>query len=325
MMDSFKLISKYRAELMGYAILGVFIIHIVKTTDIDSIAINQIARLVYTQGFLFLSGFGLYYSFSKDDRIIPFYIKRLKRLYIPYLLISFPFFLVYTINTGKGVGDLTEYLTTIAFWREGNLFGSWYVAVTLVLYALFPLMYNFVFSQRVGGAFLRALILVIIMLMIIVGVKLIAPDYYELTGTWVKKALMFPVGMICGYLSKSDLYERFRTPLRLVPLIALFCVLSKLFANFFYEYARSLFGLFSFPVLFSFLSNNRYLSWLNSVMKWLGTYSLELYLLHTLSWMVIKGVWGGINTMEMILTVVFAIFLCVPVHRFVNGIVNNTL
>lgn len=69
------LFSEYRAELMGIAIIGVLIGH---TIILGNITINNtfikflniIPRLAFTQGFLFLSGFGLCYSFTKNIRII---------------------------------------------------------------------------------------------------------------------------------------------------------------------------------------------------------------------------------------------------------------
>lgn len=87
------LFSEYRAELMGIAIIGVLIGH---TIILGNITINNtfikflniIPRLAFTQGFLFLSGFGLCYSFTKNNNIKQFYLKRIKRLLIPFIILS---------------------------------------------------------------------------------------------------------------------------------------------------------------------------------------------------------------------------------------------
>lgn len=74
----FETISKYRAELMGLAILGVMWGHLMNDTYQPSI-FAQLARLVHTPGFLFLSGFGLYYSFSNNSDVHLFFKKRIAR------------------------------------------------------------------------------------------------------------------------------------------------------------------------------------------------------------------------------------------------------
>ncbi len=84
-------ISKYRSELMGLAILGVMCGHFMNHTYQNNLLFS-IARIIHTPGFLFLSGFGLYYSFVNNSNLGSFYLKRLKRLYFPFLLISTPFF-----------------------------------------------------------------------------------------------------------------------------------------------------------------------------------------------------------------------------------------
>ena len=94
MIFKFNLISKYREELMGYAIFGVLVSHLLMWLDIKIPGVNMVLRLIYTQGFLFLSGFGLYYSLSKSSEILPFYKRRVKRLYIPFALMAFIPFLI---------------------------------------------------------------------------------------------------------------------------------------------------------------------------------------------------------------------------------------
>lgn len=68
---SVELFSKYRNELMGIAIIGVLVVHVlsfgkIEASNLGVTIIFFISRLAFTQGFLFLSGFGLYYSFKKN-------------------------------------------------------------------------------------------------------------------------------------------------------------------------------------------------------------------------------------------------------------------
>ena len=58
-------ISKYRDVLMGIGILGVMLSHYFRWSGLEggpvALAFKPFIGLVYTEGFLFLSGFGLYY------------------------------------------------------------------------------------------------------------------------------------------------------------------------------------------------------------------------------------------------------------------------
>lgn len=144
------LFSKFRTEMMGCAILGVLIIHYLfnACTGHEKGIIAFLCGLIYTPGFLFLSGFGLYYSYSKDSHILHFYKKRINRLYVPFCLISFIFLVLYVLRNEESIGDLFAYLTTIAFWYKGNYYGTWYVAVSLLLYFLYPFIHKFFFNRK---------------------------------------------------------------------------------------------------------------------------------------------------------------------------------
>lgn len=91
---SVELFSKYRSELMGIGIIGVLVAHSIGLGEIATPSnlymkiIAFIPRLAFTQGFLFLSGFGLYYSFAKNGNIREFYVRRINRLLIPFIVLS---------------------------------------------------------------------------------------------------------------------------------------------------------------------------------------------------------------------------------------------
>lgn len=89
------LFSKYRGVLMGIAIFGVSILHAVRWANCDDTIISKlltpIARIAFTEGFLFLSGFGLFFSFNHNSCIYRFYRKRFFRLLFPFMIMSLPF------------------------------------------------------------------------------------------------------------------------------------------------------------------------------------------------------------------------------------------
>ena len=88
-------ISKCRSLLMGYAILGVLVGHIFAFGDVEPTAcvnvISWLNGLVHTAGFLFLSGFGVFYSLHKNGSIVGFYKRRLQRFLLPLPIMAYHF------------------------------------------------------------------------------------------------------------------------------------------------------------------------------------------------------------------------------------------
>lgn len=78
-------ISKYRTQLMGFAMLWIMIYHI----GIDVTFLNPITRSGYlgVDIFIFLSAYGLYHGFKKYSSIKIFYKKRILRILPTYYLV----------------------------------------------------------------------------------------------------------------------------------------------------------------------------------------------------------------------------------------------
>lgn len=151
----FSVFSKYRTELMGIAILNVMALHALSWTqaieqpNIAVLALNTFGRLIFTEGFLFFSGLGIYYSLTKNSNIKRFYVRRLKRLIVPYVIIALPFFIYQSIGRQYGIDILMLKLTSLFFWVHGND-GMWYISLSLVLYFSSPMIYR-ILTYR-GGA-----------------------------------------------------------------------------------------------------------------------------------------------------------------------------
>ena len=84
-------ISKYRREIMGMAIIMIMLCH--TTLFFEPIIIRKIYYEVKTflkigvDIFFLLSGLGLYYSFSRDENVGRFYLKRFYRILPTYISI----------------------------------------------------------------------------------------------------------------------------------------------------------------------------------------------------------------------------------------------
>ena len=94
------LVSQYRSQLFGFAILWIMCMHSREFTPIpDNPLLSQ--SLLYdgiilvggvgVDMFLFLSGIGLYYALEKRPTLKQFYFRRFKRLLIPYCVIGTDF------------------------------------------------------------------------------------------------------------------------------------------------------------------------------------------------------------------------------------------
>lgn len=139
---SLQSVSKCRNLLMGYAILGVLVGHIISFGDVESFgfinAILWLSGLVHTAGFLFLSGFGVFYSLHKRECIWDFYKRRVKRFLLPFLLLALPFYVLVCYVNGYDLLQYLSYISTVEFWLHGNYHGMWYIAVSLLLYIITP-------------------------------------------------------------------------------------------------------------------------------------------------------------------------------------------
>lgn len=140
------LLSKYRTLLMGVAILWVMFYH--SHVYVGSSKFLEFFKRIGYGGvdiFILVSGFGVYFSISKDNCIRNFYKKRVLRIF-PYY---YPIVLIVTIiaiKLGIWNSDSLFYnLTTLGYWRNVGLdkIYDWYIPALLFLYLLTPLYYKF--------------------------------------------------------------------------------------------------------------------------------------------------------------------------------------
>ena len=91
------LLSKYRTQLMGLAMLLILIFH----TGIDVKSVNVIRSIkdigdVGVDIFLLLSGIGLYFSYSKNNDKKYFYKKRVLRILPTFIPVAIVWYCAFT-------------------------------------------------------------------------------------------------------------------------------------------------------------------------------------------------------------------------------------
>ena len=163
------LISKYRSFIMGIAILWIGIYHIPLRTQIPVLHFIDDNGYGGVDFFVFLSGFGLYYSLKKDDdngRLNIFaYIKRrvLRFLpsYIPFIIV---WMIVKKISHRIYITEMFGNLTWSGWWNGDENQFNWYIDLLLLLYIIAPFIYSIITraSKR-----LMAMVLVLIFVMMV--------------------------------------------------------------------------------------------------------------------------------------------------------------
>lgn len=330
--SDFSVFSKFRQELMGIAILGVCLLHAFDWAGIgDSViakVISPFARIAFTDGFLFLSGFGLYYSFSKNGDLQQFYLKRVNRVLLPYMIMGLPFFLLSLITDNISLSTFLLKLTSLYFWFLGND-GMWYISMSVALYFLFPVVYRFLFIQQKEQVILTKTLLIVITC---VAVNFIlyafAPHYFSMVQIGIIKAPMFFIGMLVGWYSFLGRSMSWKHIVGGVFLLSLTILLKKQ-SDVFIPYYEMTYRLLMMP-LACFALEFFKTKHLKAVLQWFGRYSLEIYVLQ----MLIIGVaqkalilmncpLNLIPALHTLLTFAVVMGFCTLIHNGINKIIKK--
>lgn len=274
-------ISKCRSELMGIAILNVMVLHSLSWTGMQHpgwlvTALRTFGRLIFTDGFLFLSGFGLFYSCMKSAAFKPFYMRRFTRLMILFIVIAGPFFMYYWLIGDIGFDVFLLKLSTLYFWFMGND-GMWYISVSVILYLLYPVLFRIVKSSWWGGV-----TMLISFVFLILCIYLFVYDYYKLTSLGIPKMPMFILGIICGRMSYQNFQVNNVGLLTIVAMLGLTYMIPK------YElmmlFSETLFRIVGIAICCMCMMKFNYEGMIRKMLRYIGNYTLDLYLWHMFLW-----------------------------------------
>lgn len=131
--------SKYRSELMGLAMLFILLFHVGGRHNETLAYCFSRCGNVGVDIFLFLSGIGLWFAWSKGTSLKQFYWRRYIRVYPAWLIIACLYFIPLYIN---GEMDLAETCMNITyyhgFWTVYNELHFWYIPAIMTLYTVAP-------------------------------------------------------------------------------------------------------------------------------------------------------------------------------------------
>lgn len=330
--SDFSVFSKFRQELMGIAILGVCLLHAFGWAGIGDSVISKVvspfARIAFTDGFLFLSGFGLYYSFSKNGDLRQFYLKRVNRVLLPYMVMSLPFFLLSLSIGNISLSTFLLKLTSLYFWFWGND-GMWYISMSVALYFLFPVVYRFLFIKQKEQVILAKTLLVIITCVAVSFVLYdLAPHYFSMVQIGVTKAPMFFIGMLVGWYSFLGRSMSWKHIVGGVFWLCLTILLKKQ-SDVFIPYYEMAYRLLMMPLACLALEHFK-TKRLKMVLQWLGRYSLEIYVLQMLmigvahkALILMNCPLNLIPALHTLLTFAIVMGFCTPIHNGIDKIIKK--
>jgi peptidoglycan/LPS O-acetylase OafA/YrhL len=226
---------------------------------------------------------GLFFSMTKDSNPLRFYIKRLKRVLIPYAIWGGVFWIIRDLlidNTS--VARFLYDFSFLSFLTEGEKV-IWYIFFIAVMYLVFPLIFKVLSVKR--NAFIAFLTMLCVGVAIPVVVRFISPSLYENIEVAVSRIPIFILGAYYG----KRIYNHETLKIGDIILVILgivfhiYSVLSR------YEIIptgtglfRYEFALFSISLVFIFVWLFSKVKWkpLHSFLKSVGAISLEFYMTH---------------------------------------------
>lgn len=282
-------LSRFRGVLMGIAMLVVMMFHVgFSRHDTFWFCVNRCGN-VGVDMFLFLSGIGLWYAWTKAPslggewaRLPLFYHRRFQRIYPAWLLLSslyyIPLYLEGKFSLWQTIGNI------LIGWRlwSGFVDEFWFIPMILVFYLVAPFYMMLIRRQRVWSW------LPVVAMVFCVLLQYWAPLHDALGHLEIlfSRVPVFLLGINAGQWVK----EERQLPADAFWLLLLTFVLSLGVCVNFEDGLRGRFPLFLERMVYIPLSISAMLllckalshvpQWLTGALAFVGTVSLELYLVH---------------------------------------------
>ena len=277
-------ISRFRAEQMGAAMLFVILFHVALDRGDPFYGLRRCGN-VGVDIFLFLSGVGLWFAWTKTPSVSHFYRRRLIRILPTWLICSTAFYLRDYLGARRFSKDIVDLIGDITinwdFWLHDEL-TFWYVPAIMALYLVAP------WYMRLIERYPTYRWLPMLMVVWCVMVQWVLPIHAavgHLEIFWSRVPIFF-IGINMGEMVRS----RKQLPPDAVWL--LFVTFLMTFGTCLYleQVRHGRFPLFVERMLYipftvcTVLVMNRIFrrmpQWVNSAFRFVGALSLEAYLIH---------------------------------------------
>ena len=275
-------ISKYRGELMGAAMLFIILFHVSLPRNDLFFGLRRMGN-IGVDIFLFLSGVGLWYAWMKNASLKHFFLRRYLRIYPAWLVVA----CLYYIPRFHG-GDVWMWLDLVGditlnwdFWLHDEL-TFWYIPATMMLYALAP-FYMMLIQKHPVYRWLP-----VVMILWCVLVHYVTPIHQAVGHIeifWSRMPIFF-IGINMGEaIRRKETIDG--AGIWMIILLFLMTLLSSIFLE---QQLHGLFPLYIERMLYipltvtAVLLLNRIFRRLpdraNRIFRFVGSLSLECYLLH---------------------------------------------
>lgn len=293
-------ISRFRGEHMGAAMLMIILFHVALPQSDPFFGLRRVGNLG-VDIFLFLSGVGLWYSWTKNASSLPvdgeeltlrgflskwlmFYKRRLLRIYPAWLIIASIYYISHFDGTTLWsyidlAGDI---LINWDFWFHDEL-TFWYIPAIMMLYLFAPPYMELIRRHPVY----RWLVLVMVMWTALVQwVTPIHQAVGHIEIFWSRVPIFF-LGINMGEMVKrKDTLDG--ASIWMIWIMFLMSLLTSIFLE---QNLHGRFPLFIERLLYIplvvtciILFNRmwrRTPKWFNAIFAWVGAFSLEAYLIHS--------------------------------------------
>lgn len=265
--------------------------------------------------FLFVSGVSLYFSLEKSNDTRAFYLRRLKRVWIPTLLVVIPWYALKAITEHNF--SIIHYLLDISgltLFVDGDR-NIWFVTIITLCYAMYPALYSLYKSKRNPISVLLVTLCISIALNIFLRASF--PTLWENSEILFRRIPIFLIGAYAGKYVYEDAGS-----LSNLQMLAIFAVCWLIFAllvtncldilSMRYMYIFLSIGA---VFLFSVLGN---IGKLSNAMALISPITLELYLFHGKLLTVLETLGPGLGNITISLLAFVLAFVCASVLSFVS-------
>lgn len=277
-------LSRRRGELMGAAMIFIMLFHLPQLRQSDFYGLQRMGNIGVDM-FLFLSGVGLWYSWTKRPALMHFWAKRAVRIYPIWLVVAGWHYIGqyvhgggYSTNIGELIGNL---LVNWTFWKHGDL-AFWFVPAILAFYVLAPFYMQLI---RRNPVYRWLPVLMIAWCFAVEYVPFLRQHFFQVAIFWQRMAIFF-IGV--------NMAESIRRKDTVAPwgwwLIALLFADAAVAAVYFEQMYHGRMPLLVIRLLYIPMTVCGMLllvrlfavlpAWVNCGLRFVGSISLECYLVH---------------------------------------------
>ena len=325
--------------IQGFAAVAIIVHHLAQELVEDAGALGFFSELgvLFVGIFFFFSGYGLYTSLkTKENYLKGFLKKRLVTVLIPFYTCILTFVVAACI-CGKKFSPL-QLLSVLSGWSliNGHM---WYIVEIVILYLVFFIVYRLIKNHTAATAIMSVFVIAMIVGSLLLGHGDDFSCSYWFQGEWwYNSTFLFVLGIIFSKHTDGIRKIARKGYVILVPVFALLTVLLGLQT----KYALTTYSYWSEEPGVDPAYGDKFhclaiqLPWIivfvcflllvmmkvrfgNPVLKFLGTISLELYLIHNLF---LAGLRNGTmmkitsNSMYIVLTILLAVALATVLSGF---------